>query len=57
MNDILLYIAVALLAAFLSAISAIRITSYSFESAAVEHGCAQYNPKTAEFEWLGTEVK
>jgi hypothetical protein len=51
---------VAIVTAFICAVG-ILLLGYSlaatdFEKQAIEIGCAQYNPQTAEFEWLNKNV-
>ena len=46
---------IAFIIAFITALSVMLtyvITMDTFEVKAIENGCAQYNPQTAEFEWL-----
>ena len=44
-----------LLGAFIALSIIYFIKAYQYEMGAIEHGCAQYNSTTGEFEWKEVE--
>ena len=52
MNDLPFFAFIMALIAALYMMLFYEIATNAVEEKAIENGCAQYNPQTAEFEWL-----